>query len=439
MGRIGEEKVNMNILHVLQMSLPYTCGASIRSGYICKYQKEFAKVFVYTTFQYKSDKNMDIIDGIPYFRTNKNISFLLRFYMKLLLRVRKVILKIFNIYLSSRILELPLSFFTKRYVKKIIKIYDIDLIHQYTQSSIGNYCLEVARKLNIPFIYSFRGFSEAGMLTAVNMRRLSDKKTTKFMYKKLKDDETNILKSADYVSTLSELMRNILVKRGISKEKILVIPNSVDHILLKHENNRSLKEKLLLDDYLVIGHFGRLRAYEGIEILLKALGILIYLGKKVKLIIVGDIEKKYLNYLNTVIEDEDLRNNIIFIERVSHTEIKNYYSIVDIIVIPRLNRYECRMVTPLKPLDAMICKKLVIASDLPALRYTITPYVTGLLFKPGDPNDLAFKILEYINYPKMCRGLVNHAYNNVLQNFTWEFVVPKYEEVYSKLISEVKI
>jgi len=274
----------MNILHVLQMSLPYTCGASIRSGYICKYQKEFAKVFVLTTFQYRSDKDMEIIDGIPYFRTNKNISSLLVLYMKWLERTRKIIFKFFGIDLSNRIFELPLSFFTKRYLKKIIKTYNIDLIHQYTQSFVGNYCLEVARKLHIPFIYSFRGFSEAGMLATVNMRRLSDKKTVKFMYKKLRKEENDILRKADYVTTLSEPMKGILVKRGVDKEKIIVIPNSIDNTLIVHRTyteNYNLKKKLLLDGYFVLGHFGRLRAYEGIEILLRALRIVLDHNEKV--------------------------------------------------------------------------------------------------------------------------------------------------------------
>ena len=426
----------MNILHVLQMSLPYTCGASIRSGYICKYQKKFANVFVFTTFQYKSDKYMEIINGIPYFRTNKNISSLLVFYAKLLLRVRKIILKFFKIYLSSRILELPLSFFTKYYLRKIIKTYDIDLIHQYTQSFVGNYCLEVARKLNIPFIYSFRGFSEAGMLTAVNMRKLSDKRTVKFMYKQLKSEETKILKEVDYVTTLSKLMRDILIKRGIDKEKILVIPNSVDHTILKYKENYNLK-RILLGNCFVIGHFGRLRVYEGIEVLLQALKGLVIRGKNVKLLIVGDVEKKYLDYLNDVIKEENLGNDVVFIERVPYNEISFYYSIVDIIVLPRLNRYECRMVTPLKLIDAMAYKKLVIVSNLPALRYLITTYKTGILFEPGDFIDLSDKILDCINNPNLYKEIVENAYNNVLKNFTWEFVVPKYEEVYNKLINGV--
>jgi glycosyltransferase involved in cell wall biosynthesis len=419
------------------MSLPYDCGASIRSGYICKYQKEFANVFVFTVFIYKTDKQLEMINGIPHFRMNNKISSLLRFYSKLLDRVRKVIFKTFNIYLGEAF-EFPLSFFTKYYIKKLIKQYNIDLIHQYTQSSIGNYCLKVARKMNIPFVYSFRGFAEAGLLASANVRRLSDKKTIEFFYKRLKKDEAKILTNADYVSTMSEPMRKVLIGRGVDKDKILVIPNSIDNVLLSPETDIKLRDKLLLKGYYILGHFGRMREYEGIEILLQALRILLDHGLRVKLLLIGDVVPRYLDFLKTVIEDNSLENNVIFLDRMPHTEIGKYYNLVDAIVLPRLNVYECRMVTPLKPIDAMAYKTLVIASDLPALRYTITPYKTGILFEPEDSIDLSNKIIRCIYNPIRHGKIVNRAYDNVLQNFTWDSVVPRYEEVYKKLIKEVK-
>lgn len=342
----------------------------------------------------------------------------------------------FNVYMSNKILELPLSFFTKYDVKKIIKTYKIDLIHQYTQSSVGNYCLDISKKFNIPFIYSFRGISEAGMLATINMRRLSNKKNIKFMYNKLKEEETEILKNSNFITTLSEPMKNVLVKRGIDENKILIIPNSIDHTLLTKRYEKDLKEKNLLNDCYVIGHFGHLREYEGIEILLKSLRIILNCGMKVKLLLIGSFVPRYVVYLKNIIKNENLEKNVIFIGRIPHNEIGKYYYIVDMIVIPRLDTYECRIVTPLKPIDAMAFKTLVVASDLPALRYTINPYETGILFKPSDPLDLSNKILECINNPIMCQKIVEKAYNNVLKNFTWESVVPKYEEVYKKLIKK---
>lgn len=431
----------MNILHILQNSLPHISGSTIRSKYIFKYQKKFANVFVFTTFSFKSDKNMEIINNIPYFRMNKKISPLLRFYMKWLLKVRALIFWFFSIDITNRILELPISFFIKQHIRIIVKTYKIDLIHQHSLSFIAKYSLEIAKKLNVPFVYELRGFIEKSVLGTIKSRRTLKKKIIEFTIDKIKTRENNVLKNSDYVVTLSEPMKDILKNcRKVDKNKIIVVPNSIDEELLKpiKKDGPKLKERLLLDNCLVIGHFGQLRWYEGIETLLETLRILLNRDVKVKLIIIGGGDKKYLSYLRREITNKNICDNVSFLENVPHTEIRKYYSITDVIVIPRNNTPVCRIVTPLKPIDAMAFKTLVIASDLPALRYTITPYETGILFKPEDPVDLANKILEYVSNPKSYQNIIRNAYNCVLKNFTWRTTVPKYEEIYKKLIKNDK-
>lgn len=430
----------MNILHILQNSLPYVSGSTIRSKYIFKYQKKFANVFVFTTFYLKTDKNMEIINNIPYFRMNKRISPLLRFYTKWFLKVRALIFRFFSIDITNKILELPISLPVKSYVKKIVKTYKIDIIHQHSQSFIAKYTLEIAKKLNIHFVYEVRGFSEKSMLGNTKSWRTPNEKIIKFTFNKIKTRENNVLKNSDHVVTLSEPMRNILENsRKIDKNKITVVPNSIDEELLNlSKKEHDLKEKLSLKDCLVIGHFGRLRWYEGIETLLEALRILLDRQIKAKLIIIGGSDKKYLKYLEREIINKDISDNVSFLGHVPHVEIGKYYSITDIIVIPRNDISVCRIVTPLKPIDAMAFKTLVMGSDLPALRYTITPYETGILFQPEDPVDLANKISEYVLNPGLYQKIITNAYENVLRNFTWKKTVPRYEEIYKKLIFRKK-
>lgn len=425
----------MNILHILATSLPFVSGFTLRSKYIFKYQKKFAKIFVFTTFVFKTDKNMEIIEGIPYFRMNQKLSYFLRFYRKWYERTKNIVFKLFSVNITNGITELPLSFFSKYYIKKLLKLYKIDLIHQHSQSFIGKYSLEVAKKLNIPYIYEARGFVEKSMLATTKGWKNQDKKIIKFVYNELKTRENNILIKADFITTLSKPMKDILVKRKIDKEKIIVVPNSIDTTMIKSiEKNYNLKRKLLLGNSFIIGHFGRLRWYEGIEILLEALRILLDYKKDVKLVIIGNSDEDYLEYLKTEIREKNLQNNVLFLGYIFHKEIGDYFSIVDIIVIPRINASVCRIVTPLKPIDAMAFRTLVIASDLPALRYTITPYETGVLFKPEDPKDLVNKILEYLLEPDSYQKIIDNAYKNVLKNFTWESVVPRYKKVYETLI-----
>ena len=425
----------MNVLHIIKNSLPFISGSTIRSKYIFKYQRKFANVFVTTTYLYKNKNNMEIINDIPYFRMNRKLSPLLRFYHKWYLRIRVLTYRFFSIDITNKILELPLSFFMKRHVKNLIKTYKIDLIHNHSQKFNGKYTLEIARKLNIPYVYEVRGFAEKSLLATTKGWRMPHTKVIGFIFRKSRNRETKILKSADFITTLSEPMKDLLVERGIRKERIIVVPNSIDKELLKQvEEEHNLKEKLLLKDYFILGHFGRLRWYEGIETLLAALRIVLDHGKKIKLIIAGGSDDRYLIYLKKEIKNKKLNNHVSFLGFIPHEEINKYYSIADIIVIPRNNISVCRDVTPLKPIDAMAFKTLVMASDLPALRYTITPYKTGILFEPENPEDLANKILEYMEKPEQYQEIITNAYNNIIKNFSWESVVPRYEKAYNIVI-----
>ncbi len=120
----------MNILHLVQNSLPYISGSTIRSNYIFKYQKRFANIVVLTSFLFKNDhkNNFEIINGIPYYRIRKFTSKILRFYYNITNSVIDYLFYFFKINVNRKILFLLISPFVSPYIKKLIKIYKIDII-----------------------------------------------------------------------------------------------------------------------------------------------------------------------------------------------------------------------------------------------------------------------------------------------------------------------
>ena len=75
----------------------------------------------------------------------------------------------------------------------------------------------------------------------------------------------------------------------------------------------------------------------------------------------------------TLIQDEKLRaqafassaaSAIHFVGRVPHEAVERYYSVIDLLVYPRKHMRLTDLVTPLKPLEAMAQRRLVVASDV---------------------------------------------------------------------------
>ena len=426
----------MRVLHLLNRSLPYISGSTIRTKYIFKFQKKFSKIIALTSFLFeKSKKNLEIIENIPYYRINKSIAFLMRKYYNLINRLNHAFYKFFNIDIENNIQYFPISILIKYYIKKLIYFYNIDIIHQHTHYDVGQCSVKLAKKYKIPFIYEVRGFIEESILANSKIQKSYDPRLLSYRYSKIKGKETEIMRNSDLVITLSEPMKQELIKRNIDKNKIKIISNGVDTGLLKPVKvNVKLKEKLNLNEKFIIGFIGDMRWLEGLDILIKALPFILKETQNIGIVLIGNVEKEYLKYLKRLSNELKVSKYISFLGVIPHDEIKEYYSIIDIIVLHRLNFKLSRLVTPLKQLEAMAFKTIVIASDLPALRDTIKPKETGDLFKPENPKELASKILYYLSNPAEKRKIEDFARSYVDNNLSWKKIIPKYEIIYRELL-----
>ena len=186
----------------------------------------------------------------------------------------------------------------------------------------------------------------------------------------------------------------------------------------------------------VIGYIGDFRIIEGIELLLCAICIIIKSKVDVFLLIVGSYDPIYFSELNLIIKKLGITNSVKFTGLVPNSVISDYYSIIDIIVIPRKNLRVNRLVTPLKPLEAMALERIVLTSDLPALREMVKPNIAGDIFEAENTLDLVDKIFKYLNDPLARNRLGKLAREYVLNNYDWNNLAEKYVLLYSNLLGK---
>ena len=79
-----------------------------------------------------------------------------------------------------------------------------------------------------------------------------------------------------------------------------------------------------------------------------------------------------------------LEGAVRFIGRVPHAQVRAYYDLVDLLVYPRRRMRLTDLVTPLKPLEAMAERRLVVASDVGGHQELIHDNETGYLFAADD-------------------------------------------------------
>ncbi len=415
---------NPRILHLLEVSLPILAGYTIRTHNILREQQKYVYPLALIDPKIMRNKNPYIKNGVLYYKFPPFPGYNIISNSKILRALR--ISKGYNL------INTLLFTYQKNYLSKFVEIQKIDLIHAHSPARFAKFGYKIARSKNIPFIYEVRYFPEDSAVASEKYKQDS------FKYKRKHKKETKLMKKADAVITLGKAMKNDIRNRGIAEEKIYIVSNGVDtKKFVPLEPNQYLKIKLSLQNKKVIGYIGSIRRIEGIEILLKSFSLLRKTINDIKILIVGPIRpSNYLKSLMDYSKKLNIDKDIIFTGMVPYEEINNFYSIIDIFVIPRINSRENRLVTPLKPLEVMAMGKVLITSDLPALKEFVVQHISGDLFKVGNSKALAIKLEKYLSNPEKAETLKQSARKYVVNNFSWSDVVKKYIPIYDKYLAE---
>ncbi len=322
--------------------------------------------------------------------------------------------------------KILIKYFTKRIIE-VAKQENVDLIHAHTPYRVGLPALKAARKLKLPFVYEMRGMWEE---TAVANGRW---KKNGPAYRRFQKFETKVLKKADAVVCISETLKTEAISRGVKEAKITVVTNAVEYDIAENNTKGETYKKTVKDlnkgkSTKVVGYIGSLREMEGVDLTAEAVSQLISQGHDVKFLALtsesGQAElQQYCDQLG-------LGDNAVITGPVPHKQVGPFYDLIDIFVVSRPDTAVTRIVTPLKPFEAMAMGKAVIASRLPALAEIIDDEKTGLLYQPELVSSLCNAISICLNDDNYMERLCANAKDWVINNRTWDHVVKNYPIAY---------
>jgi PEP-CTERM/exosortase A-associated glycosyltransferase len=246
--------------------------------------------------------------------------------------------------------------------------------------------------------------------------------------------ETRVFRQADAVTTICEGLRGDILARGVSPERLTVIPNAVDVELfnLHRQKDPKLVRRLGLENRQVLGFIGSFYAYEGLSLLVEAMPRVLAQIPDVRLLLVGGGHQE--SALQQQASKLGVEDRVVFTGRVPHDQVQRYYDLVDILVYPRMPMRLTELVTPLKPLEAMAQGRVVIASDVGGHRELISDGVNGKLFRAGDPESLVKAILMMLQHPGEWPRMQSAGREFVERERNWPASVARYKAVYERLI-----
>jgi PEP-CTERM/exosortase A-associated glycosyltransferase len=399
----------VKILHILDHSIPLHSGYTFRTRAILEQQRKLGWETAHvTSIKHIADSpEEETVDGLHFYRTRGAKSVLDGI----------PILNQYNV----------VSSLAKR-LDEVIAREQPDILHAHSPSLNGLAALRAGKKHKIPVVYECRAFWEDAAVDHGTSKEWGAR------YRITRGLETRVFRQADAVTTICDGLKQEIMGRGIAADKITVIPNAVDieNFQFAGTRDQALEERLGLKQKSVLGFIGSFYAYEGLTLLIDALPGIIERVPETRLLLVGGGPQEAV--IKEMVSRLNLQDAVVFTGRVPHSEVSDYYNLVDIFVYPRLHMRLTDLVTPLKPLEAMAQGKLVVASDVGGHKELIVDGENGQLFCAGDGQSLTDAVVDLMNNKEQWEQMKTNGRKYVEEERNWALSVSRYKKVYSGLL-----
>lgn len=246
-----------------------------------------------------------------------------------------------------------------------------------------------------------------------------------FTYKKYPISLAIFRKIANIYIAVSNPICDLLIRLGIPREKIRIVPNAVNTELFKPSHEIKGKNLLLF--------VGRIQPKKGLHILLESLE---YLRTPVKLAIIGPLSSLHPDYKDKVFAlikeiNKKRVHEVAYLGVKKRGKLIKFYQKASVFVCPSLSEP-----FGIVNLEALSCETPVVASRVGGIPEVVKHGVNGILVQPGNPRQLAQSIQRLLDNENIRQKYGREGRKMVIQHFSQEIVVRQLCHIYGELIAK---
>lgn len=285
-----------------------------------------------------------------------------------------------------------------------------DIIHVNNEPLCNRAAVLAGRLLRVPVVSHVRGDQQGSMLMQP------------------------FFQLPDYFIAVSRWVSESIGRIGVPEAKRTYIYDGIElHQLDVGTDRRLLRRRFgIAEDRFVVGLVGLLIPWKGQRLFLDAVEQLADEMPAALFAIVGGTPEECAYFeaeLRQRADQPQLKGRVLFTGHVS--EMAQVYAALDVVV--------SASVAP-EPLGTMIIEAMTMARPVLAPRHggaveMVQEGETGLLFAPGDANDLADKLRLLARDPGLCRRLGAAAREHALHTFDVQEHVRRVQEVYVDVLA----
>ena len=213
------------------------------------------------------------------------------------------------------------------------------------------------------------------------------------------------------------------------KKPVKVIPNSVYLDRIKVDKKKEyLKKQLGLEGKKVIIYFGRVSKEKSIDVLIDAFKLTTNEFDNIRLMIVGD--GPAMNDLKKRTKKLGVSDKVIFTGMLSGKKLWETVASGDVFSSASTSENQ-----PMSFIEAMALGLPMVCADAKGAPELCHNGKNGLLFSPGNKQDLAKKLIEILKDPEIIKKM-SKASEKYANNYSNKYVIDELINDYRKLIKE---
>jgi glycosyltransferase involved in cell wall biosynthesis len=309
----------------------------------------------------------------------------------------------------------------------------------YQRNSLGSYAgVDASRRLKTPLVLEYNG-SEVW-----TSRRWGHGLRYEALAQLAEDAS---LRHAALVVTVSDVLRDELLERGVAPERVVAHPNGVDPeryrpSLLSDDERRAIRARHgIPEDALVAGFIGTFGQWHGVDVLARAIVQLadespeLLAEHRVHFLLVGDGLR--MADVRATLDGRAGADRVTLTGLVPQDEGARYLAASDLLLSPHVpNADGSRFFgSPTKLFEYMAAGRAVVASELEQIGQVLQPGLRvgalpagppssdapelAVLARPGDVDQLVTALRWIVEQPKWRGRLGENARARVLDRYTW--------------------
>lgn len=308
------------------------------------------------------------------------------------------------------------SAFDRQVISQILESIDrlsIDILHTHDFRSdlFGLWC---AKKANIPIVSTCHGW------IANNFKGKVYTRLDRFM-----------LRFFDRVITVSDVMREQLLDRGVKDDRLRVIPNAlvIDDYRPDKSRQAFRQELGLSPNTRLIANIGRLSPEKGQDIFLRAARQLLETNHDLCFVLIGIGPQQ--DYLQQLARQLGIASSVVFAGY--RQDMQEIYNSLDLVV-----QSSCTEGMPNVILESLLMQVPVVATRVGGTEEVVQHGFSGLLIDANNLPQLVAGIADFLHSPQRHRDMVDKGREYVMEHFDHNRRVNRLMDVYEQVAEQTE-